>query len=163
VSAGLAEEFGWRGFLLPQLLKTQKPLVATFVSFLITSIWHFPALLSGWKNEPLWPWLILSLAISIVHSWLFFKSIGNLWVVIVFHACFDTQYSFFSEFVSGVAKSPFHQGWTYVLLFSVLSLVIVVATKGTLGYDETNPNLKTYFGEDHTTHSVEHENRRRVE
>jgi len=148
VSAGLAEEFGWRGFLLPQLLKTQKPLTATFITFFILSIWHFPALLAGWKNEPVLPWLILSLAIAIVHSWLFFKSKGNLLVVIIFHACFDAQYSFFSKFVTSVSNIPFHQGWTYIILYCLLSLVIVVITKGKLGYNKENLNLRMYFGED---------------
>lgn len=148
VSAGFAEEFGWRGFLLPQLLKTQKPLIATLIAFAILSIWHFPALLTGWKNEPVWPWLILSLAITIIHSWLFFKSKGNLLVVILFHACFDAQYSFFSKFATNVSNVPFHQGWTYIILYCLLSLVIVATTKGTLGYNKENVNLRTYFGED---------------
>jgi uncharacterized protein len=147
LSAGLAEEFGWRGFLLPQLLKTQKPLTATFITFFILSLWHFPALLAGWKNEPVLPWLILSLAIAIVHSWFFFKSKGNLLVVIIFHACFDAQYSFFSKFVTGVSHIPFHQGWTYIILYCLLSLVIMITTKGSLGYNKANINLSTYFGE----------------
>lgn len=147
ISAGLAEEFGWRGFLLPQLLKTQKPITATLIIFFILSIWHFPALLAGWKNEPVWPWLILSLAIAIVHSWFFFKSKGNLLVVIIFHACFDAQYSFFSKYVTSVSNSPFHQGWTYIFLYCFLSLVIIFTTRGRLGYNKANVNLSTYFGE----------------
>jgi uncharacterized protein len=154
MSAGLAEEFGWRGFLLPQLLKSQKPMVATGIVFVITSVWHFPALLAGWKNEPIWPWLVLSFAISIVHSWLFFKSRGNLWVVILFHACFDAQYAFFSGFVTNVANTPFHQGWTYILLYCVFSLIVVITTKGKLGYDEANLDLNTYFGETNTNNRI---------
>jgi uncharacterized protein len=91
ISAGLAEEFGWRGFLLPQLLKTQKPLTATLIIFTIGSLWHFPALLSGWKNEPVLPWVVFLFPITVIHSWLFFKSQGNLLVVIVFHACFEKR------------------------------------------------------------------------
>ena len=148
VSAGLAEEFGWRGFLLPQLLKTKKPLTATFIIFVIVSLWHFPALLGGWKNEPILPWVIFSFSIAVVHSWLFFKSRANLWVVVLFHACFDAQYSFYSRYIPDniVPNSPFHQGWTYTLLYSSLAFGIILTTKGNLGYDSSAFNLDRYFG-----------------
>ncbi len=149
ISAGLAEEFGWRGFLLPQLLKTLKPITATFIIFVIVSLWHFPALLAGWKGEPVLPWIILSFPISVVHSWLFFKSKGNLWVTIVFHACFDAQYSFYSHFIDdrSILNTPFHQGWTHITLYCLLALIIIVVTKGRLGYDSQTINLNKYFGE----------------
>ena len=147
VSAGLAEEFGWRGFLLPQLLRTQKPLAATFIIFVIVSLWHFPALLGGWKNEPLVPWALLSFSIAVVHSWLFFKSRANLCVVVLFHACFDAQYSFYSRYIPDniVPNSPFHQGWTYTLLYSLLAFVIILTTRGNLGYDSSTFSLDHYF------------------
>lgn len=148
ISAGLAEEYGWRGFLLPQLLRTLSPLKATILLFLILSLWHFPALLSGWKNEPLWPWLILSFSLAIIHAWLFFRSAGNLLVVILFHACFDAQYAFFSRFISGetLQNKPFHQGWSYVLSYAFLALLFIVITKGNLGYNRTKFDIDDYFG-----------------
>jgi uncharacterized protein len=147
LSAGLAEEFGWRGFLLPQLLKTQKPLTATFIIFVIVSLWHFPALLAGWKNEPLLPWILLSFSVAVIHSWLFFKSGANLWVVVLFHACFDTQYSFYSRYIPDniVPNNPFHQGWIYTILYCLLAFVIILTTKGSLGYDSSDFNLSRYF------------------
>jgi len=150
LSAGLAEEFGWRGFLLPQLLKKQKPLAATFIIFVIVGLWHFPALLAGWKGEPILPWLILLLPIMMVHSWLFFKSRANLWVVVLFHACFDAQYSFFSHYIPDniVPNIPFHQGWTHVILYCLLAFVIVITTKGSLGYNNSRFSLVDYFEAD---------------
>lgn len=38
----LGEEAGWRGYLLPDLLRRYPPLVSSFVLGLITAIWHFP-------------------------------------------------------------------------------------------------------------------------
>ncbi|WP_109700613.1 CPBP family intramembrane glutamic endopeptidase [Chitinophaga deserti] len=150
ISAGLAEEFGWRGFLLPQLLKAMHPLMATFIVFVVLSLWHFPALLAGWKNEPILPWIILALAIAIIHSWLFFKSKGNLIVVIIFHASFDAQYSFYSQFIPNaeIANSPFHQGWAYITLYCILASALIVLTKGKLGYDHSILNSKGFYGED---------------
>jgi membrane protease YdiL (CAAX protease family) len=149
ISAGLAEEFGWRGFLLPYLLKTMRPLPATFITFVILSVWHFPALFAGWKNEPILPWIVLSFAIAVVQSWLFFKSKANLVVQIFFHACFDAQYSFYSHYIpdAHVPNAPFNQGWTYILSYCLLAFVIIIVTRGRLGYNPVQLNLDKYFGE----------------
>ena len=149
LSAGLAEEFGWRGFLLPQLLKRQAPLTATIVTFIIISLWHFPALIAGWKDEPMLAWIILSFSVTVIHSWFFFKSYGNLWVVILFHACFDAQYSFYSRFISDkdVPNVPFHQGWTYVLLYSFFAFTVILATRGRLSYSSITLDPNIYFKE----------------
>lgn len=148
LSAGIAEEYGWRGFLLPQLLKTRSPLTATLIVFIVLSLWHFPALIAGWKEEPLIPWVLLSLSVAIIHSWLFFKSKGNLIVTILYHACFDAQYSFFSNFISTttLVHQPFHQGWTFIILNCVVGFAIVAATKGKLGYDAEEFSIGAYFG-----------------
>jgi|GEM_PF-2668474 len=153
ISAGLAEEFGWRGFLLPQLLKTANPLMATFIIFVVVSLWHFPALLAGWKSEPILPWTILSLAIAIVLSWLFFKSSGNLGVVILFHASFDAQYSFYSRFIAdiNIANVPFHQGWTYIILYCLLALTVIIWTNGNLGCDSLTWNRSFFWKRINTT------------
>lgn len=148
LSAGIAEEYGWRGFLLPQLLKTRSPLIATFIVFIVVSLWHFPALIGRWKDEPLIPWMILSVPIAITHSWLFFKSKGNLIVTILYHACFDAQYSFFSNFISAtnIEHQPFHQGWTFIILNCIAGLAIIAATKGKLGFNAEDFSIGAYFG-----------------
>jgi membrane protease YdiL (CAAX protease family) len=148
ISSGLAEEYGWRGFLLPQLLKSTSPLRATLTICLLVSLWHFPALIAGWKGEPLVPWLILCFPIAIMHSWLFFRSKGNLIVTILFHACFDAQYSFFSTFIraAGIEHQASHQGWAFVALNCFVGLVIIVATRGTLGFNAKDFSIRAYFG-----------------
>lgn len=147
ITAGFAEEYGWRGFMLPQLLKTTSPLLATLLIYLVSALWHFPALLGGWKNEPLLPWLILALPIAIIHSWLFFKAKGNLLVPILFHACFDAQYAFYSQYVSNdqLNITGFHQGWTYIISYFILGLLIVIFTKAKLGFDPLTFSPDAYF------------------
>jgi uncharacterized protein len=38
----LGEEAGWRGYLLPQLLRQYSPLVSSLILGLISALWHFP-------------------------------------------------------------------------------------------------------------------------
>jgi hypothetical protein len=80
---------------------------------------------------------------------LFFKSNGNLCPVILFHACFDAQYSFYSRFIGDkdVPNIPFHQGWTYVILYFFLAFILILTTKGTLGYNNITLDPNIYFEE----------------
>lgn len=148
ITAGFAEEYGWRGLMLPQLLQTQSPLRATFWVYVVCAVWHFPMFLGGWTKEPLGPWLILVFAITVLHSWLFFKSKGNLLVVVLYHACFDAQYGFYAKFIpdASLANAPFHQGWTFIIAHCLVAALVVLATKGTLGYDRARFSPFAYFG-----------------
>jgi membrane protease YdiL (CAAX protease family) len=38
----LGEEAGWRGYLLPRLLRQYSPLVSSLILGLISALWHFP-------------------------------------------------------------------------------------------------------------------------
>src|SRR5581483_2632610 len=38
----LGEEAGWRGYLLPQLLRRYSPFVSSLILGLISALWHFP-------------------------------------------------------------------------------------------------------------------------
>jgi hypothetical protein len=78
-----------------------------------------------------------------------FKSKANLVVQIFFHACFDAQYSFYSHYIpdAQVPNAPFNQGWTYILSYCLLAFVIIIVTRGRLGYNPVQLNLDKYFGE----------------
>ena len=43
----MGEEWGWRGYLLPKLLKRMKPLSTLLVSGVIWGLWHLPLIMMG--------------------------------------------------------------------------------------------------------------------
>jgi hypothetical protein len=84
----VGEEFGWRGFALPRLLRRHNPLVATLILGALWAVWHLPAFFvpelpqSGF-NLP--AFMLSTVALAIVISWLWLKSKGSLLVAITAH------------------------------------------------------------------------------
>lgn len=91
--ANLWEEIGWRGFALPRLQKRFSPLFSSMVLGFFWSLWHLPLLLNPTEEMsviPIWADLPFTLALSVVYTWLYNKTNGNLSVVTLFHAMSNT-------------------------------------------------------------------------
>ncbi len=59
-AAALGEEIGWRGFLVPQLVKVRGYSQTAWISGLIWSAWHYPLLIfGGYTNEGVPTWYAL--------------------------------------------------------------------------------------------------------
>jgi len=91
----LGEEIGWRGFLLPRLMKAGLgQWQALILSGAIWGLWHAPLALSGCAFAP-HPFIgilvfVVSLTLyGIVFGWLMLAS-GSVWVPAVAHAALDT-------------------------------------------------------------------------
>lgn len=82
--APLGEEFGWRGYALPRVLKRWSPLVAGAILGLIWTLWHVPAFLfSGIVMTPVSDlgWYALgTVALSLLMTWLHVHGRGSLLV-----------------------------------------------------------------------------------
>ncbi len=87
------EEVGWRGFALPRLQKHQNALMATLTVGVLWGLWHLP--LFFWAGNPMsdYPflaWLIGTVAVSFVYTWLYNSARGSLLVVTLFHILGNT-------------------------------------------------------------------------
>ncbi|NBB77596.1 MAG: CPBP family intramembrane metalloprotease [Bacteroidetes bacterium] len=85
---GPIEEFGWRGFMLPILQKSTTPLYASLLIGLVWGIWHLPAFLIGGTQQSSWaflPFLIGTIAISIIMTALFNQSKGSILLAAILH------------------------------------------------------------------------------
>jgi len=88
----LGEEIGWRGFLVPELLRTRSFLQTSLIVGALWAVWHFPLIVTGDYGDPSTPlWFRLGcffvsvLAISVVLTWLRLKS-GSVWPSTLLHA-----------------------------------------------------------------------------
>jgi membrane protease YdiL (CAAX protease family) len=89
--SGLLEEVGWRGFLVPRMIRLTSFTRTALISGLIWAVWHFPAIIYSdirLGNTP----LLFSLAcftvfvvgLSFTMAWLRLKS-GSVWTAALLH------------------------------------------------------------------------------
>jgi membrane protease YdiL (CAAX protease family) len=87
----LGEEIGWRGFLLPRLVKQTGFTLGCFLSGGIWAVWHYPGLLFADYNAGTRPafaltcFTLMVIADSYILGWLRLKS-GSLWTAAILHA-----------------------------------------------------------------------------
>lgn len=82
------EEVGWRGFALPRLMASFRPLTASLVLGLIWGGFHLPL----YWQRPLFALLFLALtpALSVFIAWLFISTVESVFVCTLFHAIYNT-------------------------------------------------------------------------
>lgn len=105
IMAGLMEEFGWRGFLLPHLLKRYSPLVSALLAGLVWGgLWHGYADYFGLGDKGLafWP-LVLLLGPCVLTAWslvitrVYERTQGSLLLSILMHASISSTALIFGQ------------------------------------------------------------------
>jgi uncharacterized protein len=126
-SAG-GEEIGWRGFALPHLQRARSALAASVVLGLVWGVWHLPLYLLGTDNRPLhlFPaWVLLTVAMSIILTWMYNGTGGSLLIVVLFHATANLPLTVLLEPLKDQVTQPF---LIYVALMILAAAVVVAAT-----------------------------------
>jgi membrane protease YdiL (CAAX protease family) len=127
-SAG-GEEIGWRGFALPLLQADRSALGASVVLGVVWGVWHLPLYLTGADSRPLSlfaPWVLITVAASVIYTWIYNGTGGSLLMVVLFHAASNL-------FLTVFLVDPFEDQITrpfliYVALMILAALVVVAAT-----------------------------------
>ncbi len=149
--AGGEEAFGWRGYAQSKLqVKWGQwgPLGASLIIGVVWAVWHLPEFFNPASTQyalglsGMVPLIITEIANSIFMTWLFIKTGGSVLVAgIVWHLMIDTSSTFFVDFtVSGMLAGEtipaVDQGLlvTVTVVMAVAALLLVLATKGRLGY-----------------------------
>jgi membrane protease YdiL (CAAX protease family) len=134
LSGPLFEEPGWRGFALPRLQSQMGALRGTLLLGVMWSAWHLPQfLVPEWANENggLSPTLVVTfllmvVAIAPIMTWLYNSTRGSLLLVMLAHSGINAALAVFV-----VSTSALNVG---LLGFGVLSVVLILMTRGRLGY-----------------------------
>jgi membrane protease YdiL (CAAX protease family) len=131
VIVGFGEEFGWRGFMFPQLYQV-RPWVGFVVGGLIWFAWHVPLLylMPDASGFTVWQHVcnVVILAIGSICTFVFFAYVyvksGTIWVASFVHAVFNNGSRSFSYFVKVEDQLLANLGLTITMLIIVAFLYL---------------------------------------
>lgn len=142
LTTGLAEEPGWRDFALPRIQPYFGPLLGTVVLGVVWGIWHLPLFVTEWSGYPDTAWqdpfvfTAMCIAISVVMTWVFNRTGESLPIAILMHASVNNMMSLVVfDMYPSLDQSHGYMSWVLFVGFGVIAAVLIVATKGRLGYD----------------------------
>jgi membrane protease YdiL (CAAX protease family) len=144
----LGEEPGWRGFALPRLQPRYGPLNGTLLLGVLWGFWHLPDYLmpnyqgmgSGTglaailTNFP--PFVLMVVAFAVIFTWVFNRTHENIFVAIVMHTSFNCPQVVWIPLFLAVDVTSMFLG--QLAVFGILALLIIVQTRGQLGYQSNH-------------------------
>jgi membrane protease YdiL (CAAX protease family) len=142
----LFEEPGWRGFALPRLQSRWGPLAAAVILGVLWAAWHATEYLTpefARANGGLTPsgvsvFLVAAVCFSIIIAWVFNHTGGSILIAILLHGSINFSQGLTSDLFPGAAFNEVGP----VVAFGVTALIIVVTTRGRLGYSPTDDRLR---------------------
>jgi uncharacterized protein len=143
IFTGMGEEPGWRGFALPRLQERQGPLLATAVLAVVWGMWHLPnVLFGGWTGLSYALWMALTVASAFIYTWVYNNTGGSILMAALLHGAINGG----TTLVTGLLPDfddelhvPLYGA--VALAFAVAAVVLVVATRGRLGYRAQKASL----------------------
>lgn len=153
-TTGLAEEPGWRDYALVRHQRLHGPLVGTLILSVLWAGWHFPLFLTAWgagiggaNPRTMLLFVAFCIALSVVITWVFNRTRESLPLAILIHASNNTFASLLL-IAMFTTLDPSRDVLTGGLIaYTALALVLVVATRGKLGYSGGSDNDRSSGGE----------------
>lgn len=130
--AAAGEEFGWRGFLVPELARFMGFTELALVSAAIWTAWHFPVMFAGTYHGGGSIWYSLAVFVpsvmgaGVILAWLRLAS-GSVWVAVLFHGFWNYFIQQFYPLLTTTTESGQAMlgefGWFCAVFYVALALV----------------------------------------
>ena len=145
----LGEEPGWRGFALPRMQPRYGSLWGTLLLGVLWTFWHLPDFLTsqqgGGPGTGLTPFLInlpifllLVIALAIILTWVFNHTQGSIFIATLAHASVNVPQVVLVPLF--LALDMTRLNLAAIIGFGVPALLIVILTRGRLGYQPSQEN-----------------------
>lgn len=121
----IPEELGWRGYALPKLLERHSPLATGLIIGVLWGSLHLALHLPGMMSAglPVLPTLPVLISLSLMITWLYTQTGGNILLTSLFHAA----QSFFLIVNEGIPAIS--QTWLMAAVYMALAFIVVVAMR----------------------------------
>lgn len=134
------EEPGWRAYATPVLIQRHHPLVASTLVGFVWVIWHLPLFSTDqWsgRQQPLFWFFLYAIALSIIMTWLYFRSKRAVIPVMLLHGATNAIFKYFPR-----ENTVFSEGNDFDMFKNIaywtVAIVIIIATRGRLGVVREN-------------------------
>ncbi len=134
LASPLGEEPGWRGYALPRLQTMFGPFRATLLLGLLWAFWHTPLFfVKGWTDFPFGVFVMAVVGWSLIITFVFNLSGGNVVVAVVAHSAANACPHFLENLLKGVPERT--EMTTIVIAISLLLQggILVALTRARLG------------------------------
>ena len=136
----LGEEPGWRGFALPRLQRMHGPLGASLILGPLWALWHLPFFwVPAWNFPPtlanILLFVIASIPVTIVMTWVFNNTKGSVLMAILGHWSFDMTFVILNMLFSAPIVTDYGSTLPVLIGFGILALMAIAVTRGQLGYE----------------------------
>jgi membrane protease YdiL (CAAX protease family) len=125
---GLGEEPAWRGFALPRLSAGRSALAGSLLLFALHAVWHLPLFGLEYNAQNGLPWLLMLLSGTIISTWLYNRTNGNLLLPLLFHTSVNVSAKYLFNPLFGGADAL--RLWWLVAALWLLFACAVLATAG---------------------------------
>jgi len=120
--AGLGEELGWSGYALDPLQQRWGALGASLIIGCVWAVWHVVALLqAGRAGSWIAGWFLMTVALRVLHTWLYNNTGGSVLGAALFHASANMSWQLFPN-----RGSHYDPRITGLILAFIATLVVVV-------------------------------------
>lgn len=137
------EEFGWRGFALPQLLGVQTPFSASLILGIIWGFWHLPlfyidGLSQSYMNFSFF--LLLTLSFSFIFTWVYIRTDFNLFSALLLHTTLNSSMNLFPpiEQTAGGNQAAF----TYLTFLYLTAAGILLLTEKRFWFNQLKDGIQ---------------------
>lgn len=120
----LTEETAWRGFALPRLQAKYNALNASLILGILWGFWHLPLVFipgSFQSTLPFTGFLLATIAMSIITTWVFNHTHGSVLLAAILHAATDATLAY-----SNVLSGNLRLFWIFVILQSTFAIFLVI-------------------------------------
>ena len=137
IAAGIGEEFGWRGFLLPRLQTRHNALVSGLIVGVAWATWHIPLFfikgtsqyeqqLQGGLLPAILGYAAFVIAQSVQFTWLFNNTRGSVLLAAVFHGASNAWAGYID-----IYRGHFDGILTFMAVSVLITIIIVVMSGAT--------------------------------